>query len=53
MLFVWLLPFDLFGIGDPNRSLKAPADIALGVTGARKPHHHVQGGNPIGAEDTT
>ena len=39
--FVWSLPFDLFGMGNPNRSLKAPADVALEVIGTRKPPHHV------------
>ena len=39
-LFVWSLPFDLFGMGVPARSLKTPADIALGVTGTHKPYHH-------------
>jgi hypothetical protein len=34
MHFVWLLPFDLSGIGDP------PASIALRVIGTRKPPLH-------------
>jgi hypothetical protein len=37
--FVWHLPFDLFGLGDPA-STYATTDIALRVIGARKPHHH-------------
>ena len=38
-LFVRLLSFDLLGIGDPTRSSRTPADIALGVAGAHKPYH--------------
>jgi hypothetical protein len=38
-LFVWLLPLDLSGIGDPTSSY-ATADIALRVSGALKPQHH-------------
>jgi hypothetical protein len=38
-LFVWLLPLDLFGIGDSTSSY-ATAGIALRVSGALKPHHH-------------
>jgi hypothetical protein len=38
-LFVWLLPFDLSGIGDPT-SRYATAGIALRVSGALKPYHH-------------
>jgi hypothetical protein len=38
-LFVWLLPFDLSGMGDPT-SRYATAGIALRVSGALKPHHH-------------
>jgi hypothetical protein len=37
--FVWHLPFDLFGLGDPASSY-ATADITLRLIGARKPHHH-------------
>jgi hypothetical protein len=37
--FVWHLPFDLFGLGDPANSY-ATTDIILRVIGARKPHHH-------------
>jgi hypothetical protein len=46
--FVWHLPFDLFGLGDPASSY-ATNDIALRVIGACKPHHHdkveTHGGN--------
>jgi hypothetical protein len=38
-LFVWLLPLDLSGMGDPTSSY-ATAGIALRVSGALKPHHH-------------
>jgi hypothetical protein len=38
-LFVWLLPLDLSGMGDPTSSY-ASAVIALRVSGAIKPHHH-------------
>jgi hypothetical protein len=38
-LFVWLLPFDLSGIGTPTSSY-ATAGIGLRVSGAFKPHHH-------------
>jgi hypothetical protein len=38
-LFVWLLPFDLSGMGDPTSSY-VTAGIALRVSGALKPHHH-------------
>jgi hypothetical protein len=38
-LFVWLLPLDLSGMGDPTSSY-AIAGIALRVSGALKSHHH-------------
>jgi hypothetical protein len=38
-LFVWLLPLDLSGMGDPTNSY-ATAGIALRVLGVLKPHHH-------------
>jgi hypothetical protein len=38
-LFVWLLPFDLSGMGAPTSSY-ATAGIALRGSGALKPHHH-------------
>jgi hypothetical protein len=37
-LFVWLLPLDLSGMGDPTSSY-ATADIVLRVSGALKPSH--------------
>jgi hypothetical protein len=37
--FVWLLPLDLSGMGDPTSSY-ATAGIALRVSKALKPHHH-------------
>jgi hypothetical protein len=37
--FVWLLPLDLSGISGPTSS-NATAVIALGISGALKPHHH-------------
>jgi len=39
-LFVWLLPFDLSGLGDPTSSY-ATAGIALRVAEDRKLPHHV------------
>jgi hypothetical protein len=38
-LFVWLLPLDLTGKGDPTSSY-ATAGIALRVSGTLKPHLH-------------
>jgi hypothetical protein len=38
-LFVWLLPLDLSGTGDPTSSY-ATDGIALRVSGALKPHHY-------------
>jgi len=35
--FVWPLFFNLSGLGDPNRSIKTPASIAIGVTEVRNP----------------
>jgi hypothetical protein len=36
--FVWLLPLDVSGMGDPTSSY-ATAGIALRVSGTLKPHH--------------
>ena len=41
-LFIWLLPFDLSGMGGPVGSFETPASIALGVIEARKPPHRVK-----------
>jgi hypothetical protein len=38
-LFVWLLPFDLSGMGGSTSSY-ATAGIALWVSGGLKLHHH-------------
>jgi hypothetical protein len=38
-LFIWLLPLDLSGLGDPTSSY-ATTIIALRVSGGLKPHHH-------------
>jgi hypothetical protein len=38
-LFVWLLPLDLSGMGDPTSSY-ATAGIALRISGALKHHYH-------------
>jgi hypothetical protein len=46
-LFVWLLPFDLPGLGDPTSSY-ATASIALRVTEACKLPHHVKVETPSG-----
>jgi hypothetical protein len=40
-LFIWLLPFDLSGLGDPT-SRYTTAGIALRVTEACKLPHHVK-----------
>jgi hypothetical protein len=48
-LFVWLLPFDLSGLGDPAISY-ATAGIALRVTEARKLPQHVKMETPSGEE---
>jgi hypothetical protein len=39
MVFVWLLPLDLSGMGGPTSSYST-AGIALRVSGAFKHHHH-------------
>jgi len=49
LLFVWPLTFDLSGMGDPNRTSRGPARIALRLTGVRKPPPPRQGGNLIRA----
>jgi hypothetical protein len=36
--FIWLLPLDLSGMGGSTSSYTT-ASIALGVSGALKPHH--------------
>jgi len=36
--FVWVITFDLCGLGDPTSSY-ATASIALRIIGPRKPHH--------------
>jgi len=46
-LFIWLLPFDLSGLGVPAGSY-ATAGIALGVTEALKLPHHVKVKTPSG-----
>jgi hypothetical protein len=38
-LFVWLLPLDLSGMGDPTSSYTT-AGIALSASAALKPHYH-------------
>jgi len=46
-LFVWLLPFDLSGLGAPAGSY-ATAGIVLGVTEALKLPHHIKVETPSG-----
>jgi len=46
-LFVWLLPFDLSGLGVPASSY-ATAGLALGVTEALKLPHHIKAEEPSG-----
>jgi hypothetical protein len=51
-LFVWLLPIDLSGMGNPTSSY-ATAGIALGFSGALKPHHHDEVETPsVGCKPT-
>jgi hypothetical protein len=45
-LFVWLLPLDLSGMGEPTSSY-ATAGKALRVSGALKPHHHNKVETPL------
>jgi hypothetical protein len=47
-LFIWLLPFDLSGLGDPASSY-ATAGIALRVTEALKPPDRVKVETPWGS----
>jgi len=49
-LFVWLLPFDLSGLGDPTSSY-ATAGTALRVAEARKLPHHVKVETPSGGRN--
>ena len=44
LLFVWPLTFDLSGMGDPTRTSRGPASIALRFIEARNPR---QGGNLV------
>jgi hypothetical protein len=46
-LSVWIIPFDLSGLGDPTSSY-ATAGIALKVIWPRKPHHYVRVETPSG-----
>ena len=50
-LFVWLLPFDLSGLGDPTSSYGI-ADLTLRVAEARKLPHHVKVETPSGERAT-
>jgi hypothetical protein len=51
-LFVWLLPFDLSGLGGPTSSY-ATAGIALRVTEACELPHHVKVETPPGERSFT
>jgi hypothetical protein len=46
-LFVWIITFDLSGMGDPTSSY-ATAGIALRIIWPRKLHHYVKAGIPTG-----
>jgi hypothetical protein len=46
-LLVWIIPFDLSGLGDSSNSY-ATAGIALRVIWPRKPHHYVKVETPSG-----
>jgi len=48
-LFIWLLPFDLSGMGGPTGSY-ATAGIALWVSEAHKLPHHVKVETPLGED---
>ena len=43
-LFVWVITFDLFGMGGPTSSY-ATASIAPRITRPRKSHHYIQVGD--------
>jgi hypothetical protein len=45
-LFVWFLPLDLSGMGDPTSSY-ATVGIGLRVSRALKPHHHDKVETPL------
>jgi hypothetical protein len=47
-LFVWIITFDLSGMGGPTSSY-ATAGIALRIMLPRKPHHYVKVGVPTGS----
>jgi hypothetical protein len=47
-LFVWIITFDLSGMGDPTSSY-ATAGITLRIIWPRKPYHYVKVGIPTGA----
>jgi hypothetical protein len=49
-LFVWIITFDLAGMGDPTSSY-ATAGIALRIIRPRKPHHYVKLWISTGGED--
>jgi hypothetical protein len=46
---VWIITFDLSGIGDPTSSY-ATAGIALRTIGTRKPHHYIKVGITAGKD---
>jgi hypothetical protein len=46
-LFVWIIAFDLSGMGDPT-SRYATAGIALSIIWPNKPNHYVKVGIPTG-----
>jgi hypothetical protein len=51
-LFVWALPFDLSGMGDPTSSY-ATAGITLRVTESHKPPHYCKAETPSGGTHCT
>jgi hypothetical protein len=49
-LLVWILPFDLTGMGGPAGSYTTTG-IALWVIESHKPHHHDKVGTPVGGSN--
>jgi hypothetical protein len=49
-LFVWVISFDLSGMGAPASSY-ATAGLALGIILPHKPPHYVKVGTPSGGEN--
>ena len=50
-LFVWVITFDLSGLGDPASSY-ATAGLALRIIWPHKPHHYVKVETPSGGKES-